>query len=184
MLNTYPLWKYLLVLLVVLAAALYASPNLYAPDPALQVTGASSAQQIDAGILSRAEAALDASGIEYFGEEIEAGGRNALLRLRDRDEQLRAQSSVSRALGDGFIVALNLAPTTPGWLTALGAQPMKLGLDLSGGVHFKLEVDIDAAVARRMEYYLNTTRRGLREERVRGFRHHRGRSRGAGTLSQ
>ena len=169
MLNTYPAWKYLLVLLVVLAAALYASPNLYAPDPALQITGASSAQQLDDGTLGRAERALDEAGIEYFGEEVDDSGRNALLRLEDREQQLRAQSVVSRAIGDAYIVALNLAPTTPQWLTAIGAQPMKLGLDLSGGVHFKLEVDVEAAVERRLEYYLNSTRRALREARVRGF---------------
>ena len=80
-----------------------------------------------------------------------------------------AQARVSRALGDGFIVALNLAPTTPDWLSDYGGQPMKLGLDLSGGVHFKLEVDVDAAVERRMEYFVNDTKRALREDRIRGL---------------
>jgi preprotein translocase subunit SecD len=169
MLNRYPLWKYLLVLLVVVAGALFAAPNLYAPDPALQITGESSGQVIDEPTLRRAESALEQAGIEYFGETVDADGRNALLRLRNRDVQLRAQALVSRALGDGFIVALNLAETTPDWLTAFGAQPMKLGLDLSGGVHFKLEVDVEAAVERRMEFYLNATKRALREERIRGF---------------
>jgi preprotein translocase subunit SecD len=96
-------------------------------------------------------------------------GCNALIRLRDAEQQLAAQARVSRALGDGFIVALNLAPTTPDWLSDFGAQPMKLGLDLRGGVHFKLEVDVDAAIERRMEYYLNATKRALREERIRGY---------------
>jgi preprotein translocase subunit SecD len=169
MLNRYPMWKYLLVLLVILAGALYAAPNLYAPDPALQITGESSGLVIDDPVLRRAEAALEKAGIEYFGETVDADGRNALLRLRDRDQQLRAQALVSRALGDGFIIALNLAENTPDWLTALGAQPMKLGLDLSGGVHFMLEVDVQAAVERRMEFYLNATKRALREERIRGF---------------
>ena len=168
MLNRYPVWKYLLVLIIIIAGALYAAPNLYAPDPALQIAGESSAQLIDEAILGRAERALEDAGVDYFGETVSPDGRSALLRLRDRDVQLRAQAAVSRALGDGFIVALNLAETTPDWLTALGAQPMKLGLDLSGGVHFKLEVDVDAAVERRMEYYLNATKRGLREERIRG----------------
>lgn len=169
MLNKYPLWKYLLVLIIVIGGALYAAPNLYAPDPALQIAGQSSGQVMDAPTLARAEAALDEAGIEYFGETVDPTGRTALLRLRDRDLQLRAQALVSRALGDGFIVALNLADTTPDWLTSLGAQPMKLGLDLSGGVHFKLEVDVQAAVERRMEYYLNATKRSLREARVRGL---------------
>jgi len=169
MLNKYPLWKYLLILFVILLGAFYAAPNLYAPDPALQITGQSSAQEIDQAVLGRASEALDEAGIGHFGATIEPQGRNALIRLQDADKQLRAQALVTRALGDGFIVALNLAPTTPDWLSDFGAQPMKLGLDLSGGVHFKMEVDIDAAVARRMEFYLNDTRRALREERIRGL---------------
>ena len=169
MLNRYPLWKYLLVIVVVLVGFFYAAPNLYAPDPALQITGESSAQVIDQRTVERALNALDEAGIEHFGEEIAPDGRNALVRLRDRDVQLRAQALASRALGDGYIIALNLAPTTPDWLSNMGAQPMKLGLDLSGGVHFKLEVDIQAAVERRMEYYENAIKRALREERIRGF---------------
>ena len=169
MLNRYPLWKYLLVLVVILVGMFYAAPNLYAPDPALQITGESSAQVIDQRTVDRALKALDESGIEHFGEEIAPDGRNALVRLRDQEQQLQAQARVSRALGDGFIIALNLAPTTPDWLSDFGAQPMKLGLDLSGGVHFKLEVDIAAAVERRMEYYENAIKRALREDRIRGF---------------
>ncbi len=169
MLNKYPLWKYLLVLLVVVLGLFYAAPNLYAPDPALQITGESSAQLIDEDIMSRARKSLDDSGIEYFGETIAPDGRNGLIRLRDNEVQLAAQARVSRALGDGFIVALNLAPTTPAWLSDFGAQPMKLGLDLSGGVHFKLEVDVDAAVERRMEFYVGSIKKALREERIRGF---------------
>jgi preprotein translocase subunit SecD len=168
MLNKYPLWKYLLVLGVVCLGLLYAAPNLYTPDPALQITGESSAQVIDEATLRRATDALEEAGIDHFGEQVDADGRNALIRLRDRDAQLRAQARVARALGDGFIIALNLAPTTPDWLLAVGAQPMKLGLDLSGGVHFKLEVDVEAAVERRMEYYYSAIRRALREERIRG----------------
>ena len=168
MLNKYPLWKYLLVLAVLLLGVLYAAPNLYTPDPALQITGESSAQMIDEATLKRATDALDEAGINHFGELIQPDGRNALIRLRDRDRQLAAQARVSRALGDGFIIALNLAETTPDWLSDLGAQPMKLGLDLSGGVHFKLEVDTAAAVERRMEFYFNAIKRALREERIRG----------------
>ena len=169
MLNKYPLWKYLLVLFVVLLGLFYAAPNLYAPDPALQIAGESSAQIIDDKTLNKALKALEESGIEHFGETIDPQGRSALVRLRDSEQQLTAQARVSRALGDGFIVALNLAPTTPDWLSNYGGQPMKLGLDLSGGVHFKLEVDVDAAVERRMENYLNGIKRVLREERIRGL---------------
>jgi len=153
----------------VLLGLFYAAPNLYAPDPALQITGENITEIIDDKTLNRALKALEESGIEHFGETIDPDGRNALVRLRDAEQQLTAQARVSRALGDGFIVALNLAPTTPDWLSDYGAQPMKLGLDLSGGVHFKLEVDVDAAIERRMEYYVNTTKRALREQRIRGF---------------
>ena len=169
MLNKYPLWKYLLVLFVLLLGLFYAAPNLYAPDPALQITGESSAQQIDERTWQRALTALEDAGIEHFGEVIDPSGRTALLRLADADQQLVAQASVARALGDGYIVALNLAPTTPEWLSSYGGQPMKLGLDLSGGVHFKLEVDVDAAIERRMESYFNATKRALREQRIRGY---------------
>ncbi|AQA19687.1 protein-export membrane protein SecD [Halioglobus japonicus] len=169
MLNKYPLWKYLLVLFVVGLGLVYAAPNLYKPDPALQITGESSAQLMDEDIMGRALTALDEAGIEHFGELIDPKGRNGLVRLRDAEEQLVAQARVSRVLGDGFIVALNLAPTTPQWLSDIGAQPVKLGLDLRGGVHFKLEVDVDAAIERRMEYYLNATKRALREDRIRGY---------------
>jgi preprotein translocase subunit SecD len=169
MLNKYPLWKYLSVLFVFLLGLFYAAPNIYAPDPALQIAGQSSTQIIDDSILRRAEKALEQDGVGFFGETIDDNGRSALIRLTNAEQQLVAQASVSRALGDGFIVALNLAPTTPAWLSDYGAQPMKLGLDLSGGVHFKLEVDVNAAIERRMEFYLSSTKRVLREKRVRGF---------------
>ncbi len=169
MLNKYPLWKYLLVFFLVTVGFFYAAPNLYAPDPALQIAGQSSSQQIDQKILDKALNALAGADIEYFGEEIDPNGRNALIRLGDSEQQLVAQAKVSRVLGDGFIVALNLAPTTPAWLSDYGAQPMKLGLDLSGGVHFKLEVDVNAAIERRMEFYTNSIKKVLREERLRGL---------------
>lgn len=169
MLNRYPLWKNLLIIAVVVFGFYYAAPNLYTPDPALQIGGANGSQTLDEALLARAEQALDDAGIAYFGEELQQGGKTALIRLKDRDQQLRAQALTARALGDSYIVALNLAPTTPAWLTAGGAQPMKLGLDLSGGVHFKLEVDAEAATARRIEMYENGIKRGLREARVRGL---------------
>ena len=169
MLNRYPLWKNLLILGLVSCGFFYAAPNLYAPDPALQISGQSSSQIISRQILQRAVDALDAGDIEYFGEVVEARDASALIRLRRRDDQLPAQSLVQRALGDAFVVALNLAPNTPEWLMDFGARPMKYGLDLSGGVHFKLEVDTGAALARRMEFYLSATKKLMREERIRGF---------------
>ena len=166
--NRYPLWKNLLILTVALCGFYYAAPNLYAPDPALQIAGSSSSLQIDDRILSRAETALSEAGIGFFGEELQNDGKSALFRLNDREQQLRAQAVLARELGDSFIVALNLAPTTPDWLLEGGATPMKLGLDLSGGVHFKLEVDVDAATERKLTQYETGIQKRLREERIRG----------------
>ena len=166
--NRYPLWKNVLILLVVTAGFYYAAPNLYAPDPALQIGGASSAQQIDQRVLNRAKEALSRSEIAFFGEIVQDQGKTALIRLADREQQLRAQAVLARELGDGFIVALNLAPTTPEWLLQGGAAPMKLGLDLSGGVHFKLEVDAEAATERKLSQYETGIKKRLREERIRG----------------
>ena len=168
MLNRYSLWKNAFIALIVSMGFYYAAPNLYAPDPALQIGGSSGSQGIDEGLLARASEALTVAEIEHFGQEVQASGKTGLVRLQNRDQQLKAQAVLQRALGDGFIVALNLAPTTPDWLMTGGAQPMKLGLDLSGGVHFKLEVDVDAATQRKLEQYENGIKRRLREERIRG----------------
>jgi preprotein translocase subunit SecD len=167
--NKYPLWKYLLILAVLVVGFFYAAPNLYNPDAAVQISGESSANLIEAPTLALATAALKSAGIDYFGEEITDKGKSGLIRLRDREQQLRAQAIIQRALGDGFVVALNLAQTTPGWMTAVAAHPMKLGLDLSGGVHFLLEVDTPAAVKKRLEVAVSGIKRKLREAQVRGF---------------
>ena len=168
MLNRYPLWKNLFITLIVAMGFYYAAPNLYAPDPALQIGGSSGAQGINERLMERASDALSEAGIGHFGEEVQDSGKTGLIRLESREQQLKAQAVLQRALGDGYIVALNLAPTTPDWLVSGGAQPMKLGLDLSGGVHFKLEVDVDAATDRKLEQYENGIKRRLREERIRG----------------
>jgi preprotein translocase subunit SecD len=167
--NKYPLWKYLLILAVLVIGFFYAAPNLYNPDAAVQISGESSANLVQEPTLALATAALKAAGIEYFGEEVADKGKSGLIRLRDREQQLRAQAIIQRAVGDGFVVALNLAPTTPNWMIKLAAHPMKLGLDLSGGVHFLLEVDTPAAVKKRLEVAVSGIKRKLREEQVRGF---------------
>ena len=168
MLNRYSLWKNLFITLIVAMGFYYAAPNLYAPDPALQIGGSSGAQGINERLMERASAALSEADIGHFGEEVQDSGKTGLIRLQSREQQLKAQAILQRTLGDGYIVALNLAPTTPDWLVSGGAQPMKLGLDLSGGVHFKLEVDVNAATDRKLEQYENGIKRRLREERIRG----------------
>ncbi|WP_372758992.1 protein translocase subunit SecD [Litorivivens sp.] len=167
--NKYPWWKNALILVIVAFGLFYAAPNLYSPDPAIQISGESGGAIISEVELQKVTKALEAEGIEHFGESISEKGNSALVRLKDREQQLTAQRLIQRALGDGFIVALNLAPTTPDWLTAWGGQPMKLGLDLSGGVHFLLEVDTDSAIVGRQEFYSTGIKRALRQERIRGL---------------
>jgi preprotein translocase subunit SecD len=167
MLNKYPWWKNLLIVVVILIGVIYALPNAFAPDPAIQISGESSSDALGADELARVEAALEEEGIGFFGESVEDG--RALIRLQDKDLQLRAKAVAQRALGDGYVVALNLAETTPAWLTAIGAQPMKLGLDLSGGVHFLLEVDTATAIQKRLETYTDDFKKELRQQRIRGI---------------
>lgn len=167
--NKYPLWKYLLIVFVLSIGVLYAVPNLYIPDPAIQLSGESTATVIDQSTIDRVVRELGANEVVVKSTEIGNQGKNGLIRLQSSDQQLRAQSVVQRALGDGYVVALNLAPTTPGWMAALGGKPMKLGLDLSGGVHFLLQVDTPAAVKKTLELDLVGIKQKLREEKLRGF---------------
>lgn len=164
MLNKYPLWKNLLILVVVALAFIYAAPNLYPPDAAIQVTPARAGAEMSTATLNNVRKALDGADISYFGEEV--NGSTALLRLTSPDAQLPAKAAIQRKLGDEFVVALNLAPTTPDWLVNLGAGPMTLGLDLSGGVHFLMEVDMDEYVSGRITNYREDLRTSLRQEDI------------------
>lgn len=167
MLNKYPLWKNLLILIVVLIGVVYALPNFYPDDYAIQITGARSGATIDERTLERATAALEQASIQFQQPELSEGGGDALIRLGGAEEQLKAKAVAQAAVGDDYVVALNLAQTTPEWLAALGAGPMTLGLDLRGGVHFMLEVDMAAAVEQRLEVYSSEIKRRLRDERIR-----------------
>lgn len=167
MLNKYPLWKYLLILAVLAIGLVYSIPNLYPDDPAVQISGASSALSIEQGDVERASKALQDAGIQVKAASVDERGRGGLIRLTRQDDQLPAKDIVRRTLGDDYVVALNLAQTTPDWLRSLGASPMKLGLDLSGGVHFLLEVDMDKALDVRRKVYEGEIKSLLRKERVR-----------------
>ncbi|PZR43907.1 MAG: protein translocase subunit SecD, partial [Ectopseudomonas oleovorans] len=167
MLNKYPLWKYLLILSVLAIGLVYSIPNLYPDDPAIQISGASSALSIEQADVDRASKALQDAGIAVKAASIDERGRAGLIRLTKQDDQLPAKDIVRRALGDDYVVALNLAQTTPDWLRSLGASPMKLGLDLSGGVHFLLEVDMDKALDVRRKVYEGEIKSLLRKERIR-----------------
>ncbi|TBW06591.1 protein translocase subunit SecD [Azotobacter chroococcum subsp. isscasi] len=167
MLNKYPLWKYLLILAVLLVGIVYSAPNLFPDDPAIQISGASTARLIGPGDLERVGKALAEAGIAVKASSLANEGKAGLVRLTDQEHQLRAKDVARKVLGDEYVVALNLAPTTPGWLRALGASPMKLGLDLSGGVHFLLEVDMDKALDARLKVYESEVKSLLRKERQR-----------------
>ena len=167
MLNKYPLWKYLLIAVVLIVSLIYSAPNLYPDDPAIQISGASSAQTIAQADLDRISKALTEAGIEVKASNVGENGRSGLIRLLSQGDQLPAKDVVRKTLGDNYVVALNLAQTTPDWLRSLGASPMKLGLDLSGGVHFLLEVDMDKALEVRRQVYEGELKSLLRKERVR-----------------
>lgn len=167
MLNKYPLWKYLLILAVLAIGFIYSAPNLYPDDPAIQVSGASTALQVNQTDLDRVSKALSDAAIVVKSTAVGKEGKAGLIRLQDKADQLPAKDVVRKTLGDDYVVALNLAPTTPQWLRNLGASPMKLGLDLSGGVHFLLEVDMDKAISARMKVYEGDVKSLLRKERVR-----------------
>ena len=165
MLNKFPFWKNLTIILVALFAFVYAAPNYFPADAAIQLSGQSGSMKIDNDVLKEMQLALDDADIDYFGGKTD--DQTALLRIKDRDSQLRAKEIIQAEMGSDYIVALNLAPTTPTWLRSLGGKPMKLGLDLSGGVHFLLEVDLESALVLRLEGTLSDIKAVLREERVR-----------------
>lgn len=164
--NRYPWWKNLLILLIVILGLVYALPNLYAPDPAVQISGQSSAVTVDQSVLTKASAALEEAGIGHFGGTTD--GSSALIRLDSKDDQLNAQCLIQNALQEDYVVALNLAPTTPQWLSNLGGAPMKLGLDLSGGVHFLLEVNTRKAIMDRMQSFEEEFKKLIIKQRLRG----------------
>jgi preprotein translocase subunit SecD len=163
-LNKYPLWKNLLVIFVVLVAALYALPNIYGEDPAVQISANRNAT-IDISTMDRVKSSLENVGIQPKSIALEE--EQLLVRLNSDNEQLEAREAIMGSLGDNYIVALNLAPATPEWLKSVGAQPMKLGLDLRGGVHFLMEIDMDEAVHKIVDGMKDTIRAELREERIR-----------------
>ncbi len=162
--NRYPLWKYLLIIVVLLVGTIYALPNLYGEDPALQISGTRRAE-VDESVVRSVTASLEKAGIAVKRADLDAG--RILVRFDDTETQLKAVDFVKATLGNDYVVALNLAPTTPAWLQSLNAQPMYLGLDLRGGVHFLLEVDMGAAFKQALESYANDFRTLLREAKLR-----------------
>ncbi|NQZ80966.1 MAG: protein translocase subunit SecD [Colwellia sp.] len=164
MLNKYPLWKTLMVLFIVAFGALYATPNLYGESPAVQVSGLRGVE-VDASTLDKIKAELTQGNIDFSNIVLEKG--QILARFADTEQQLKARDLLDESLGDKFSVALNLTPNTPDWLASLGGTPMKLGLDLSGGVSFLIEVNMREAVTKAQDAMVGDFRTDLRGEKIR-----------------
>jgi len=163
--NRYPLWKYVLVAVSVVIGLLYTLPNLFGEVPAVQVSPVRTTEKPDAALMQRVEGLLKQSGIANTGLMLDEHGVKA--RFADADSQIRAKDIVQTALGADYTVALNLLPASPAWLTAIGALPMYLGLDLRGGVHFLLQVDMVKALEKAAERYQGDIRTLLREKKIR-----------------
>jgi len=163
-LNQYPWWKYLLIGLVMLWGLLFALPNLFGEDPAVQISGTRENIQIDAALRDRVVGLLDADHLSYKRTELENG--RLLIRFPDSELQLKAADILKDRLGRDYVVALNLASAAPGFMRALGLNPMYLGLDLRGGVHFLMQVDMDATVKQIEDSYVDEIRSQLRNDKV------------------
>jgi len=162
--NQYPAWKYLLIVTILLVGTFYALPNLFGEDPALQITSARGFA-IPLDLEANINDALMVENIKY--KDREQQGNHLLYRFNSTEEQLLAADALKEALGEQYVVALNLAHSTPGWLRAMGGKPMTLGLDLQGGVHFLMQVDMDTARSQMLDRVVDDIRTALRSERIR-----------------
>ncbi len=162
--NRYPLWKYVLIAIALVIGILYTLPNFFPEVPAVQVSTSKSTAKVDTALLGTVEDALKAGSIAYRGAALDPTGIK--VRFSDPDTQLKAKDVLQARLGDDYIVALNLLSSSPQWLAAVGALPMYLGLDLRGGVHFLLQVDMKAALDKAADRYTTDIRSLLREKKV------------------
>ena len=169
--NRYPVWKYTILVIVLLIGVLYTLPNLFGEAPAVQVSSAKSTVKVDAAVQKRVEQALQGAGVTP--DAVAFDGNSVRARFGSPDEQLKAMDAIEKALNGNapndppYTVALNLVSRSPGWLTALNARPMYLGLDLRGGVHFTMQVDMQAALTKKTESYAGDLRTALREKNIR-----------------
>ena len=168
--NRYPVWKYAIILIALMLAGLYTLPNFFGEAPAVQVSGLKSANKVDAATVARVEQALKDAGLA--AEQVSLDGNSVRARFAGTDTQLKAKDAIQKALipnpaEPAYVVALNLLSRSPAWLTALNAQPMYLGLDLRGGVHFMLQVDMQAALTKKAESLAGDLRLVLREKNIR-----------------
>jgi preprotein translocase subunit SecD len=168
--NRYPLWKYAIIVIALLIGSLYTLPNFFGEAPAVQVSPARASIKVDDGVQMRVQGALGAAGLKPSLVALE--GSSLKVRFEDTDSQLKAKDAIQQALVPdaneaAYVVALNLVPRSPEWLSALNAAPMYLGLDLRGGVHFMLQVDMPAALTKKVESLAGDIRTALREKNVR-----------------
>ena len=163
--NRYPLWKYLIIAVALVVSAIYTLPNFYGESPAVQVSSTRSAYPVDATLMDRVEILLKDKHLSPVGAYLDNGSLK--VRFQTPDEQLKARDAIQSQLGDNYIVALNLLSSSPDWLANIKAHPMFLGLDLRGGVHFLLEVDMKAAVDKTLERYSGDIRRELKAQKIR-----------------
>jgi preprotein translocase subunit SecD len=167
--NKFPLWKNAAVVIALVLGVIYTLPNFYGQSPAVQVSAQGVTPKVDATVEAKAEEALRAAGVAWTRSTLDDSGLR--IRFADPDTQLKARDVVDRALNPegaqpGYVVALNLVPNSPRWLSDIGALPMYLGLDLSGGVHFLLQVDMKAAITKRLDSYASEIRGDLRDKRI------------------
>lgn len=162
--NRYPAWKYLLIAVSILLGLLYTLPNFYGESPAVQISPLRTAAKADTGLLNRVEEALKEANLPTSGMFLEGG--SIKVRFADTDAQIKARDTLQSLLGNGYMVALNLLPNSPQWLASVGALPMYLGLDLRGGVHFLLEVDMKGALSKALDRFGSDIRGSLREKKI------------------
>ncbi|HEU4854442.1 MAG TPA: protein translocase subunit SecD, partial [Nitrosospira sp.] len=162
--NRYPSWKYVIIAVSILLGLIYTLPNFYGESPAVQISPLRTTAKADTALLQRVEDALKQANVTTTGMFLEEGGIKA--RFEDTDTQIKARDTLQSALGNGYMVALNLLPNSPQWLTSIGALPMYLGLDLRGGVHFMLQVDMKGATAKALDRFSADIRGSLREKKI------------------
>ncbi|MBO7555400.1 MAG: protein translocase subunit SecD [Neisseriaceae bacterium] len=162
--NRYPLWKYILVVISILVACLYTIPNFFGETPAVQVSTNRQSLNVES-LQAPVSQALQANGISHNGMFVADGSLK--VRFSDEETQLKARDIIEKTAGDGYITALNLIPDSPAWLAKIRANPMFLGLDLRGGVHFLMQVDMEAALQKKLDSFAGDIRRSLRSEKIR-----------------
>lgn len=161
----YPAWKYLLIIIAVVVGFVYTIPNFYGEVPAVQISSLNSSNTIDSSVITSLESSLKDKGLAVTGEIND--GKTLKLKFATTDAQLHARDVIQAQLGNSYVVALNLVSATPNWLTSLNANPMFLGLDLRGGVHFLLQIDMNAALKKTLDKYVGDIKRDLRSNQIR-----------------